>query len=155
MLTHGAVHALELSGSPQQKALFLPRMVSGEWTGTMVLTEPHAGSDLGQVKAPRMFRTGRTTVSSARRSSSHWGDHDLTDNTHPHGVSDASRGRLRAVKGISLFIVPKFCQNADGSPRCCVDDVRCLSIEHKLEIKASSDYACSPSDNAGLAPRRS
>jgi 3-(methylthio)propanoyl-CoA dehydrogenase len=134
MLTHGAVHALDLSGSPQQKRLFLPRMVSGEWTGTMVLTEPHAGSDLGQVRT-RAVPDGAQYRLFGQKIFITWGDHDLTDNTI-HMVLGRIEGAPPGVKGISLFIVPKFLVNADGS-RGARNDVRCLSIEHKLGIHAS------------------
>jgi alkylation response protein AidB-like acyl-CoA dehydrogenase len=134
MLTHGAVHALELSGSPQQKTRFLPRMVSGEWTGTMVLTEPQAGSDLGQVRT-RAVPDGAYYRLFGQKIFITWGDHDLTDNTI-HMVLGRIEGAPPGVKGISLFIVPKFLVNADGSLGAR-NDVRCLSIEHKLGIKAS------------------
>ncbi|MGH8288600.1 MAG: acyl-CoA dehydrogenase [Steroidobacteraceae bacterium] len=134
MLTHGAVHALERCGSPEQQRLFLPKMVGGEWTGTMVLTEPQAGSDLAQVRthaAPegdhyRLF--GQKIFIT-------WGEHDYTDNI-VHMVLGRIDGAPAGVKGISLFIVPKVLVNADGSlgER---NEVRCISIEHKLGIHAS------------------
>ncbi len=134
MLTHGAVHALELSGSPAQKQLFLPKMVSGEWTGTMVLTEPQAGSDLGQVRA-RAVPEGENYRLFGQKIFITWGDHDLTPNTI-HMVLGRIDGAAPGVKGISLFIVPKWLVNPDGSLGAR-NDVRCLSIEHKLGIHAS------------------
>ena len=134
MLTHGAVHALELTGSEAQKRLYLPKMVSGEWTGTMVLTEPHAGSDLGQVRT-RAVPEGDHYRIFGQKIFITWGDHDLTANTI-HMVLGRIEGAPAGVKGISLFIVPKWRVLPDGSlgER---NDVRCLSIEHKLGINAS------------------
>jgi len=134
MLTHGAVHALELTGSEAQKARYLPKMVSGEWSGTMVLTEPHAGSDLGQVRT-RAVPEGDHYRLFGQKIFITWGDHDLTANTI-HMVLGRIEGAPAGVKGISLFIVPKVLVNGDGSlgER---NDMRCLSIEHKLGIHAS------------------
>ena len=134
MLTSGAGHALELTGSPLQKQLFLRPMVSGEWTGTMVLTEPQAGSDLGQVRTRAVPERDHYRLFGQKIFIT-WGDHDLTPNTI-HMVLARIDGAPPGVRGISLFIVPKVLVNADGSlgER---NDVRCLSIEHKLGIHAS------------------
>ena len=134
MLTSGAVHALELCGSPQQKQRYLPRMVSGKWSGTMVLTEAQAGSDLGQVRT-RGVPEGDHYRLYGQKIFITWGDHDLTDNTI-HMVLGRVEGAPPGVKGISLFIVPKVLVNADGSLGAR-NDVRCLSIEEKLGIHAS------------------
>jgi 3-(methylthio)propanoyl-CoA dehydrogenase len=134
MLTHGAAHALDLCGSPAQKQLYLRRMVRGEWTGTMVLTEAQAGSDLGQVRT-RATPAGDHYRLFGQKVFITWGDHDLTDNTI-HMVLARIDGAPPGVKGISLFIVPKVLVNADGSLGAR-NDVRCLSIEHKLGIHAS------------------
>jgi 3-(methylsulfanyl)propanoyl-CoA dehydrogenase len=134
MLTHGAVHALELCGSAAQQQRYLPRMVSGEWTGTMVLTEPQAGSDLGQVRTRAVPRGDHYRLFGQKIFIT-WGDHDLTTNTI-HMVLARLDGAPAGVKGISLFIVPKVLVNADGSLGAR-NDVRCLSIEHKLGIHAS------------------
>jgi alkylation response protein AidB-like acyl-CoA dehydrogenase len=134
MLTHGAVHALELCGSPAQKQQYLPKMVSGEWTGTMVLTEPQAGSDLGQVRT-RATPNGDHYRLFGQKIFITWGDHDLTANTI-HMVLARIDGAPPGVKGISLFIVPKVLVNAAGTLGAR-NDVRCLSIEHKLGIHAS------------------
>src|SRR5579864_2869516 len=125
MLTIGAVHALELCGTPTQKKTFLPKMVSGEWTGTMVLTEPQAGSDLGQVRT-RAVPEGDHYRLFGQKIFITWGDHDLTANTI-HMVLGRIEGAAAGVKGISLFIVPKWQVLPDGSlgER---NDVRCLSI---------------------------
>jgi len=134
MLTHGAVHALELCGSEAQQQLFLPRMASGEWTGTMVLTEPQAGSDLGEVRT-RAVPEGDHYRLFGQKIFITWGEHDYTDNII-HMVLARIEGAPAGVKGISLFIVPKVLVNADGSlgER---NEVRCISIEHKLGIHAS------------------
>src|SRR5579863_7416981 len=134
MLTQAGVHALELCGSPAQKERYLPKMVSGEWTGTMVLTEPQAGSDLGQVRT-RAVPEGDHFRLFGQKIFITWGDHDLTANTI-HMVLGRVEGAPAGVRGISLFIVPKFLVNADGSlgER---NEVRCVSIEHKLGIHAS------------------
>jgi 3-(methylthio)propanoyl-CoA dehydrogenase len=134
MLTHGAVHALELCGSPAQQRIYLPNMVRGEWTGTMVLTEAQAGSDLGQVRT-RAVPQGDHYRLFGQKIFITWGDHDLTPNTI-HMVLGRIEGAPAGVRGISLFIVPKILVNPDGTlgER---NDVRCLSIEHKLGIHAS------------------
>ncbi|HXS20769.1 MAG TPA: acyl-CoA dehydrogenase [Steroidobacteraceae bacterium] len=134
MLTHGAVHALELCASDAQKRLFVPKLASGEWTGTMVLTEPQAGSDLGQVRT-RAVKEGDHYRLFGQKIFITWGEHDYTDNII-HMVLARIEGAPAGVKGISLFVVPKVLVNADGSlggP----NEVRCVSIEHKLGIHAS------------------
>ena len=134
MLTHGAVHALELSGSETQKKLFLPKMVRGEWTGTMVLTEPQAGSDLAQVRT-RAVPDGKHFRIFGQKIFITWGDHDMTSNTI-HMVLARIEGAPAGVKGISLFIVPKVLVDEDGTLGAR-NEVRCVSIEHKLGIHAS------------------
>jgi alkylation response protein AidB-like acyl-CoA dehydrogenase len=134
MLTHGAVHALELCGTPAQKHTFLPKMVRGEWTGTMVLTEPQAGSDLGQVRT-RAVPEGDHYRLFGQKIFITWGDHDLTPNII-HMLIGRIEGAASGVKGISLFIAPKVLVNPDGSLGAR-NEVRCLSVEHKLGIHAS------------------
>jgi alkylation response protein AidB-like acyl-CoA dehydrogenase len=134
MLTHGAVHALELCGTAAQKRIFLPPMVRGEWTGTMVLTESQAGSDLGQVRT-RAVPAGEHYRLFGQKIFITWGDHDLTANTI-HMVLARIEGAPGGVRGISLFIVPKMLVNPDGSLGAR-NEVRCLSIERKLGIHAS------------------
>ncbi|HEX5209999.1 MAG TPA: acyl-CoA dehydrogenase [Steroidobacteraceae bacterium] len=134
MLTHGAVHALEVCGSEEQQRLFLPKMTSGDWTGTMVLTEPQAGSDLGQVRT-RATPDGNRYRLFGQKIFITWGDHDYTDNII-HMVLGRIEGAPAGVKGISLFIVPKVLVNSDGSLGGR-NEVRCVSIEHKLGIHAS------------------
>jgi 3-(methylthio)propanoyl-CoA dehydrogenase len=146
MLTHGAVHALELCGSAAQKALYLPKLISGAWTGTMVLTEPQAGSDLGELRT-RARPEGDHYRLFGQKIFITWGDHDLTPNTI-HLVLARIEGAPAGVKGISVFIVPKVLVNADGSLGAR-NDVRCLSIEHKLGIHASPTCVLAFGERAG------
>jgi len=134
MLTHGAAHALALTGSAEQKQRYLPRMVSGEWTGTMVLTEPQAGSDLGLIRT-RAAPEGDHYRLYGQKIFITWGEHDYTDNII-HMVLARIDGAPAGTRGISLFIVPKVLVLQDGrlGER---NDVRCVSIEHKLGIHAS------------------
>ena len=146
MLTHGAVHALELSGTPAQKQQFLPKMISGEWTGTMDLTEPQAGSDLAQVRT-RAVPHGKSYRLFGQKIFITWGDHDMTPNTI-HMVLARIEGAPPGVKGISLFIVPKVLVNEDGSLGAR-NEVRCVSIEHKLGIHASPTCVLAFGDKDG------
>ena len=134
MLTQGATEALELKGSEAQKDLFLPKMVSGEWTGTMNLTEPQAGSDLAQVRT-RATPDGANYRLFGQKIFITYGDHDFASNII-HMVLARIDGAPPGVKGISLFIVPKFIPDANGAPGVR-NDVQCISIEHKLGIHAS------------------
>lgn len=134
MLTASAVEALEIHGSEAQKARYLEKLVSGDWTGTMNLTEPQAGSDLGAV-AMKAEPEGDHYRLYGQKIFITWGDHDMTDNI-VHMVLARTPDAPQGVKGISLFIVPKFLVNDDGSlgER---NDVHCVSLEHKLGIHAS------------------
>jgi alkylation response protein AidB-like acyl-CoA dehydrogenase len=134
MLTQGAVEAIALCGSPAQKELFLPKMVRGEWTGTMDLTEPQAGSDLALIRT-RAVPDGENFRLFGTKIFITWGDHDCAENII-HMVLARIEGAPAGVKGVSLFIVPKVLVNADGTlgER---NELRCVSIEHKLGIHAS------------------
>ncbi len=134
MLTQGAIEALDLRGSAAQKQQYLPKMVSGEWTGTMVLTEPQAGSDLGQIRT-RAAPAGDHFRLFGQKIFITWGEHDFTSNII-HMVLARIDGAPSGTQGISLFIVPKFLVGDDGSIGTR-NDVQCLSIEHKLGIHAS------------------
>lgn len=134
MLTQGAVEALEHYGSAAQKTLYLPKMVSGEWTGTMNLTEPQAGSDLAAIRT-RAQPQGDHYRIFGQKIFITYGDHDFTPNTI-HLVLARIDGAPAGVKGISMFVVPKVLVNEDGSLGA-PNDVQCLSIEHKLGIHAS------------------
>jgi alkylation response protein AidB-like acyl-CoA dehydrogenase len=135
MLTRGAIEAIDHQGSQRLKETYLPKMVSGEWTGTMNLTEPQAGSDLAAVRTlAEPIGGGRYRIKGQKIFIT-YGEHDLTENII-HMVLARTPGAPEGVKGMSLFVVPKFLVNADGSlgER---NDVRCLSVEHKLGIHAS------------------
>ncbi len=146
MLTHGAVHALQLSGTAEQKRIFLPKMISGEWTGTMVLTEPQAGSDLAQTRTRAVPQGDRYRLFGQKIFIT-WGDHDYTANTI-HMVLARIEGAPPGVRGISLFIVPKWLVNADGTlgER---NDARCVSVERKLGIHASPTCVLAFGDREG------
>ena len=147
LLTDGAIEALLTAGSPEQQALFLPKMISGEWTGTMNLTEPQAGSDLGLVRtraepqADGSFKLFGTKIFIT------YGEHDMAANI-VHLVLARVAGAPEGVKGISLFIVPKYLINADGSLGAR-NDAHCVSIEHKLGIKASPTAVLQFGDHGG------
>jgi 3-(methylthio)propanoyl-CoA dehydrogenase len=146
MLTHGAVHALELCGTPEQKRRFLPKMISGEWTGTMVLTEPQAGSDLAQIRT-RAVPEGDHYRLFGQKIFITWGDHDCTTNII-HMVLARIEGAPAGVRGISLFIVPKVLVGEDGSLGKR-NEVRSVSIEHKLGIHASPTCVLAFGDREG------
>jgi 3-(methylthio)propanoyl-CoA dehydrogenase len=135
MLTQGAVEALHFVGSPELQKRFLPKMVSGEWTGTMNLTEPQAGSDLSLVRTKAVPQKDGTYRLFGQKIFITYGEHDYTDNI-VHMVLARMEGAPEGVKGISLFLVPKVMVNADGSLGAR-NDVKCASIEHKLGIHAS------------------
>jgi alkylation response protein AidB-like acyl-CoA dehydrogenase len=134
MLTQGALHAIELCGSAYLRKTFLPKMASGEWTGTMNLTEPQAGSDLALVRT-KAVPQGDHYVISGQKIFITYGEHDLTENI-VHLVLARTPDAPEGVKGISLFIVPKYMVKADGS-RGERNGAMCASIEHKLGIHAS------------------
>jgi alkylation response protein AidB-like acyl-CoA dehydrogenase len=146
MLTQGAIEAIQHFSSPEQKQLFLPKMVSGEWTGTMNLTEPQAGSDLAQVRT-RAVPAGPNYRIYGQKIFITYGEHDLTSNI-VHMVLARIEGAPPGVRGISLFIVPKFWVNADGTPGAR-NDVNCASIEHKLGIHASPTCVMMYGENEG------
>lgn len=134
MLTQGAVEALEHFGTDEQKNLFLSKMVSGEWTGTMNLTEPQAGSDLAAIRS-RAVPDGHHYRIFGQKIFITYGEHDLTQNII-HLVLARIDGAPPGVKGISMFIVPKVLVEKDGSLGAR-NDVQCISIEHKLGIHGS------------------
>jgi alkylation response protein AidB-like acyl-CoA dehydrogenase len=135
-LTMGAVSAIYVAGSDAQKAKYLPNMISGHWTGTMNLTEPHCGTDLGLIKSraePQADGSWKVTGTKIFISS---GEHDLAENI-VHLVLAKTPGAPDSVKGISLFIVPKFLVNEDGSLGAR-NSLSCGSIEHKMGIHGNS-----------------
>lgn len=147
MLTTGAIEALILRGSDVQKSAYLEKMVSGEWTGTMNLTEPQAGSDLAAVRSRAEPQGDGTYKIFGQKIFITYGDHDLTDNII-HLVLARLPDAPEGVKGISLFVVPKFLLNPDGSPGAR-NDVHCVSIEHKLGIHASPTCVLAFGDKGG------
>ncbi|MFI4891617.1 MAG: acyl-CoA dehydrogenase [Steroidobacterales bacterium] len=134
MLTQGATEAIAHCGSPSQQELYLPRMVRGEWTGTMNLTEPQAGSDLAQVRTRAVPDGGQYRLYGQKIFIT-YGEHDLAGNII-HLVLARIEGAPAGIKGISLFIVPKFLVGADGALKQR-NDLQCVSIEHKLGIRGS------------------
>jgi alkylation response protein AidB-like acyl-CoA dehydrogenase len=147
MLTHGAIEALELRGSDGQKHRYLPKLVSGEWTGTMNLTEPQAGSDLSAVRTRAVPQPDGSFRLHGQKIFITYGEHDLADNI-VHLVLARTPGAPEGVKGISLFVVPKVLLNDDGSLGAR-NDVRCVSIEHKLGIHGSPTAVLAFGDNDG------
>ena len=147
LLTQGAIEMLTQHGSPGQQATFLDKMVSGEWAGTMNLTEPQAGSDLGAVRARAVPAGDSTWRITGQKIFITFGEHDLAGNII-HLVLARVPGAPPGTKGISCFIVPKYLVNADGSLGAR-NDVRCVSIEHKLGIHASPTCVMSYGDAGG------
>ena len=135
-LSHGAVRTIEHHGSEQQKALYLPKLVSGEWTGTMCLTESHAGSDLGIIRSKAEPNADGSYAISGEKIFISAGEHDMAENII-HIVLARLPGAPKGTKGISLFIVPKFNVNTDGSI-AERNPVRCGSIEHKMGIHGNA-----------------
>ncbi len=147
MLTNGAIEALELSGSAEQKEMYLPNMVSGKWTGTMNLTEPQAGSDLAAIRTRAVPNGDGTYKLFGQKIFITYGDHDFTENTI-HLVLARTPDAPEGVKGISMFVVPKFLVNADGTLGAR-NDAYCVSIEHKLGIHASPTCVMAFGDGEG------
>ena len=146
MLTAGAIEALAHHGSDEQQALYLPKLVEGTWTGTMNLTEPQAGSDLSKVRT-KAIPDGNHYLISGQKIYITWGEHDAAENII-HLVLARKPDAPEGNKGISLFLVPKFLVNADGSlgER---NDVTCASIEHKLGIHGSPTCTLSFGEQGG------
>ena len=134
LLTTGAIEALHLVGTDAQKTMYLPKMVEGTWTGTMNLTEPQAGSDLAVIRS-RAVPDGDAYRIHGQKIFITYGDHDMTENI-VHLVLARLPDAPEGVRGISLFVVPKFLVNADGSLGAR-NDVQCIALEHKLGIHAS------------------
>jgi len=147
MLTQGSIHALTAHGSQEQKLTWLPKLITGEWAGTMNLTEPQAGSDVGALTTKAEVQDDGTYKITGQKIYITWGEHDLTENI-VHLVLARTPDAPPGTKGISLFIVPKFVMNNDGSIGQ-ENDIKCLSIEHKLGIHASPTCVLQFGDNGG------
>ncbi len=145
MLTVGAIESLHHHGTAAQQALYLPKLISGEWSGTMNLTEPQAGSDVGALRTTATPRGDGTWSIKGTKIYITWGDHDLSGNVI-HLVLARTPGAPAGTRGISLFLVPKYHVNADGSLGAR-NDLRCAGLEHKLGIMASPTCVMSFGDN--------
>jgi alkylation response protein AidB-like acyl-CoA dehydrogenase len=135
-LSHGAYSALHAVGSDELKDLYLPRLVSGEWTGTMCLTEPHAGTDLGIIRTRAQDNGDGTYAISGTKIFISAGEHDMAENI-VHLVLARLEGSPEGTKGISLFLVPKYLPTADGKPGER-NGVVCGSLEHKMGINGNA-----------------
>lgn len=147
LLTEGAIHLLESHADEQLRDTWVPKMVTGEWTGTMNLTEPHAGTDVGALSTKAVRKDDGTYAITGQKIFITWGEHDLTDNI-VHLVLARTPDAPKGTKGISVFVVPKFLLNEDGSigER---NTVECVSLEHKLGIHASPTAVLSFEDATG------
>ncbi len=146
MLTQGAVEALQLHGTDEQKQTYLPKLISGEWSGTMNLTEPQAGTDVGALTT-RAEPNGDHYLITGQKIFITWGEHDCAENI-VHMVLARTPDAPAGTKGISLFIVPKFLLNPDGTPGQR-NDLRCVSLEDKLGIHASPTCVMAYGDSEG------
>ncbi|HUO46230.1 MAG TPA: acyl-CoA dehydrogenase family protein, partial [Acidimicrobiia bacterium] len=135
LLTQSAIEALREHGSPEQQAMYLENLVTGVWTGTMCLTEPHAGSDVGALSTRAVRQDDGSYRLFGQKIFITWGDHDLTENII-HLVLARTPGAPPGTKGISMFIVPKFLPDGSGQPGER-NDIKVVSLEHKLGIHAS------------------
>ncbi len=135
MLTSSAILALDVHGSDEQKNLYLEKLITGEWTGTMVLTEPEAGSDVGALRAKATPNADGSWAITGSKIFITWGDHDMAENI-VHLVLARTPDAPPGTKGISLFIVPKFVPDATGGVGEA-NSLSCVSIEHKLGINGS------------------
>ena len=147
LLTDGAIEALLTAGSDELKATYLEKLVTGEWTGTMNLTEPQAGSDLALVRTRAEPQPDGTYKVFGTKIFITYGEHDMAENI-VHLVLARVQGAPEGVKGISLFVVPKFLVNKDGTLGAR-NDAHCVSIEHKLGIKASPTAVLQFGDHGG------
>ncbi|HMC47424.1 MAG TPA: acyl-CoA dehydrogenase family protein, partial [Caballeronia sp.] len=147
LLTDGAIEALLTAGTEEQKQLFVPKLISGEWTGTMNLTEPQAGSDLALVRTRAEPQDDGTFKIFGTKIFITYGEHDMAKNI-VHLVLARTPNAPDGVKGISLFLVPKFITDENGTLGAR-NDVHCVSIEHKLGIKASPTAVLQFGDHGG------
>lgn len=146
-LTHGAYSAIHEAGTPEQKEMYLPKLTNGEWAGTMNLTEPHCGTDLGLLRTKAVPQADGTYKISGQKIWISGGDQDLTDNII-HLVLARIEGAPAGVKGISLFIVPKFMVNPDGTLGAR-NSAKCVGLEHKMGIHGNATCVMSYEDATG------
>ena len=147
LLTQGAIDAIMHHGDEIQRMTYLPKMISGQWTGTMNLTEPDAGSDVGAVRTKAVQQSDGSYLISGTKIYITFGEHDMAENI-VHLVLARTPDAPPGTKGISCFIVPKFLLDDKGNPGAR-NDVHCVSIEHKTGIKASPTCVLSFGDNGG------
>ncbi len=151
-LTAGTVHMLGMHGSADQQELYLEKLITGEWSGTMNLTEPHAGSDVGALTTRAIPQPDGSYLITGTKIFITWGDHDMSDNII-HTVLARIPGAPPGTKGISLFIVPKRLVGPDGEPGE-LNDIRTVSLEHKLGIHGSPTCMLSYGENGGAVGYR-
>ncbi len=147
-LAHGAYSAIHYGGSDEQKDLYLPKMVSGEWTGTMNLTEPHCGTDLGLLRTKAVPQADGSYRITGQKIWISAGEHDMADNI-VHLVLARIEGAPAGVKGISLFIVPKFLPKADGSVGERNEGAKCVGLEEKMGIHGNATCVMQYEDAKG------
>ncbi|HYE44675.1 MAG TPA: acyl-CoA dehydrogenase family protein, partial [Caulobacter sp.] len=147
-LAHGAYSAIHTGGTDEQKALYLPKMVSGEWTGTMNLTEPHCGTDLGLLRTKAVPQADGSYRITGQKIWISAGEHDMAENI-VHLVLARIEGAPAGVKGISLFIVPKHLPNADGSVGPRNEGVKCAGLEEKMGIHGNATCVMAYEDAKG------
>ncbi|MEQ8716766.1 MAG: acyl-CoA dehydrogenase [Acidimicrobiales bacterium] len=145
MLTQGSIHLLTDHGTTEQQLRWLPKLITGEWTGTINLTEPQAGSDVGALSAKAVRQEDGTYRITGQKIYITWGEHDLTENI-VHLVLARTPDAAPGTKGISCFVVPKYLVNDDGSLGEA-NDISCVSIEHKMGINASPTCVLSFGDS--------
>ena len=148
-LAHGAYSAIHTGGTDEQKQTYLPKMVTGEWTGTMNLTEPHCGTDLGLLRTKAVPEADGSYRITGQKIWISAGEHDMSDNI-VHLVLARIEGAPAGVKGISLFIVPKFMPNADGSVGPRNEGVKCVGLEEKMGIHGNATCVMQYDDAKGF-----
>ncbi len=148
-LAHGAYSAIHTGGTDEQKDLYLPKMVSGEWTGTMNLTEPHCGTDLGLLRTKAVPQADGSYRITGQKIWISAGEHDMADNII-HLVLARIEGAPAGVKGISLFIVPKFLPNAEGGVGMRNEGVKCAGLEEKMGIHGNATCVMAYDDASGF-----
>lgn len=147
MLNQAAVEAIDVHGTQEQKNTYLAKLISGEWTGTMNLTEPQAGTDLAALKSKAVKQADGSYKLSGQKIFITYGEHDLADNII-HMVLARTPDAPEGVKGLSLFLVPKFIPDAQGNPGVA-NDVKCVGLEHKMGIHSSPTCTMQYGDHGG------